>query len=111
MTMIGEQGWKIVLLLRLSPLVPFNLSNYFFGLTKIKFWPYVLASWVGMLPGAVLYVYLGHLGKVTLAGEHERTTQEYIFLGIGPAATIAVTVYLTKIARNALKRKERSGKL
>jgi uncharacterized membrane protein YdjX (TVP38/TMEM64 family) len=44
---IGEQGWKIVGLLRLSPLIPFNLSNYFYGVTGVGFWPYVLASAVG----------------------------------------------------------------
>jgi membrane protein DedA with SNARE-associated domain len=48
---IGEQGPKLVFLLRLSPLVPFNLSNYFYGLTAVNFWPYVLASWIGTLPG------------------------------------------------------------
>jgi uncharacterized membrane protein YdjX (TVP38/TMEM64 family) len=56
---IGEQGPKLVFLLRLSPLIPFNLSNYFYGLTAVKFRPYVLASWIGMLPGTLLYVYLG----------------------------------------------------
>lgn len=73
---IGQQGWKIVGLLRLSPLIPFNLSNYFFGLTQIGFWPYILASWIGMLPGPFLYVYLGHVGKATLSGGHQRTAQE-----------------------------------
>ncbi|MEO7300081.1 MAG: TVP38/TMEM64 family protein [Verrucomicrobiota bacterium] len=101
---IGEQGWKIVGLLRLSPLIPFNLSNYFFGLTKIKFWPYVLASWIGMLPGTFLYVYLGHVGKSTLGGGHERSTQEYILLGVGLAATIAVSIYVGRLAKNALKK-------
>ena len=60
---IGERGAKLVFLLRLSPLIPFNLSNYFYGLTSVKFWPYVLASWIGMLPGTLLYVYLGAAGK------------------------------------------------
>ena len=104
---VGENGWKIVGLLRLSPLVPFNLANYFFGLTQVKFWPYVLASLVGMAPGTVLYVYLGHVGKATLAGggEQKITTQQWALLGIGLAATAAVTVYLTILAKKALKKK------
>lgn len=48
---IGAQGAKLVFLLRLSPLIPFNVSNYFYGLTAVRFWPYVLASWIGTLPG------------------------------------------------------------
>ncbi|HEX7252561.1 MAG TPA: VTT domain-containing protein, partial [Thermoanaerobaculia bacterium] len=47
---VGENGWKIVALLRLSPLVPFSLSNYFYGLTSVRFAPYVLTSWLAMLP-------------------------------------------------------------
>src|SRR5436309_8087478 len=53
---IGKQGAKLVFLLRLSPGIPFNLSNYFYGLTGVKFWAYVLASWIGMIPGTFFYV-------------------------------------------------------
>ena len=56
---IGKQGWKMIGLLRLSPLIPFSISNYFYGITKVGFWPYVAASAVGMLPGTLVYVYLG----------------------------------------------------
>ncbi len=59
---IGERGWKIVALLRLSPAVPFNIQNYFYGVTGIRFWTCVLTSWVAMLPGTLMYVYLGHIG-------------------------------------------------
>ena len=60
---IGRQGWKMVGLLRLSPAIPFNLSNYVYGLTAVRFWPYVLASWIGMFPVTLLYVYLGAFGQ------------------------------------------------
>jgi uncharacterized membrane protein YdjX (TVP38/TMEM64 family) len=104
---IGEQGWKIVALLRLSPLVPFNLSNYFYGLTAVKFWPYVLASWIAMLPGTVLYVYLGYVGKASLeaaSGATQRSPLEYVFMAVGLAATVAVTVYVTRLAKQALNK-------
>jgi uncharacterized membrane protein YdjX (TVP38/TMEM64 family) len=65
---IGEQGWKIGALLRLSPAVPFSLQNYLYGVTGVRFWPAVLASWVAMLPGTFMYVYLGSLGKTAAAG-------------------------------------------
>jgi uncharacterized membrane protein YdjX (TVP38/TMEM64 family) len=100
---IGERGWKIVALLRLSPAVPFSLSNYFYGLTAIRFWPYVLTSWVAMLPGTVLYVYLGAAGKVA-AGGAGRSPAENVYLGLGLLATIAVTIYLTRVARAALRK-------
>jgi uncharacterized membrane protein YdjX (TVP38/TMEM64 family) len=107
---IGEQGPKLVFLLRLSPLIPFNLSNYFYGLTAVKFWPYVLASWIGMLPGTLLYVYLGAAGKAGLnaaVGQSSgRSPWEYVLFGIGLIATVVVTVWVTRIARRELAKSE-----
>src|SRR5687767_15754179 len=60
---VRDKGWRIVALLRLSPLIPFSLSNYLYGLTPVAFGPYVLASWIAMLPATVLYVYLGAAGR------------------------------------------------
>jgi uncharacterized membrane protein YdjX (TVP38/TMEM64 family) len=100
---VGEQGGKLVGLLRLSPVIPFNVSNYFYGLTTVKFWPYVLATWLGTLPGTCLYVYLGAAGKAGLgAGQRTHTPLEYVLLGVGLLATIVVTVIVTRIAKRAL---------
>lgn len=102
---IGKEGWKIVGLLRLSPLIPFNVSNYFYGVTSISFWSYLLASFVGMLPGTLLYAYLGAIGKAGLTGGKEgRSPLEWTFLGLGLLATIAVTVFVSRVAKNALKK-------
>ena len=105
---IGKQGAKLVFLLRLSPVIPFNLSNYFYGLTAVKFWPYVLASWIGMMPGTFLYVYIGAAGKAAVSAaadgeEMKHGWQYWTFTGVGLAATIVVTVWVTKIARDALR--------
>jgi len=104
---IGERGAKLIFLLRLSPIVPFNLSNYFYGLTAVKFWPYVLASWLGMMPGTLAYVYIGTLGKAaaeSAAGAGpSRGPLEWTLLAVGLAATLAVTIWVSKIARNAIK--------
>src|SRR5213592_3448687 len=107
---IGKQGAKLIFLLRLSPVIPFNLSNYLYGLTSVKFWPYVLASWIGMMPGTFLYVYIGTAGKaaVTAAAGGDAMKhgwQYWSFMSVGLAATIAVTISVTKIARDALKEK------
>jgi uncharacterized membrane protein YdjX (TVP38/TMEM64 family) len=107
---IGKQGAKLVFLLRLSPVIPFNLSNYFYGLTGVKFWPYVLASWIGMMPGTFLYVYIGTAGRAAVsaaAGSEamKHGWQYWTFLSVGLVATIIVTIWVTKIARDALKEK------
>lgn len=107
-TAIGKQGWKIVALLRLSPVVPFNVSNYLYGLTAVSFWRYIIASWVAMLPGTVLYVYLGVAGKAGLeaaagqgAAAHSLQT---VFLSVGMLATLVVTWFVSRIARKALQK-------
>jgi pyruvate/2-oxoglutarate dehydrogenase complex dihydrolipoamide dehydrogenase (E3) component/uncharacterized membrane protein YdjX (TVP38/TMEM64 family) len=101
---VADEGWKIVFLTRLSPVFPFTLLNYAFGLTRVKLSHYVLASWLGMLPGTVMYVYLGSLVNVG-AGHHQRTTGEWLVYAIGLLATVAVTVFVTRVAKNALARK------
>jgi uncharacterized membrane protein YdjX (TVP38/TMEM64 family) len=107
---IGEQGAKLVFLLRLSPLIPFNVSNYFYGLTAVRFWPYVLASWIGTFPGTLLYVYLGAAGKAGLtaaAGQSSgRSAWEYLLFSLGLVATVVVTVWVTRIARRELSKSE-----
>jgi len=105
---VGRQGFKIVLLTRLSPIFPFNLQNYMYGLTKVRFWKYVLASWIGMLPGTALYVYIGYVGRVaaeaaTKSGGGETDTLRYVLTGVGLLATIVVTIVITRVARRALK--------
>jgi len=103
---VGVQGRKIVFLLRLSPVFPFNLLNYGLGLTQVRFADYVAAS-VGMLPGTLLYVYYGKLaGDVAaLAGgaAPEKGAGYYAVLVLGLAATIVVTTIVTRTARRALK--------
>src|SRR5437016_7056761 len=108
---IGKEGAKLIFLLRLSPVIPFNLSNYFYGLTAVRFWPYALASWIGMMPGAFLYVYIGTAGRAAVSaaagGEAiKRSWQYWTFLSVGLAATIAVTFWVTKIARSVLRKTE-----
>ena len=100
---IGEGGWKVVFLFRLSPALPFNVQNYLFGLTPVPFWQYVLASLVAMLPGTFLFVYLGHVtAAATLGQERERTTGEWVLLFAGALATIVASLYVTRMARAKL---------
>jgi uncharacterized membrane protein YdjX (TVP38/TMEM64 family) len=104
---IAKNGWKIVAMLRLSPALPFNLQNYLYGLTDIRFWPYVLTSWLAMMPATFMYVYLGDLGRESLqavgGAERARSPAEWIFLIVGFIATVALTMYLTRLARTTLR--------
>ena len=105
---VAREGWKIVGLVRLSPIFPFNLLNYAFGLTQVSLRDYFFASWIGMMPGTVMYVYIGSLaGDLARlgAGERDRTVAEWTLYVVGLIATVAVTVYVTKLARKALEKK------
>jgi len=102
---VAKEGWKIVGLTRLSPLFPFVFLNYAFGLTQVSLKDYVLASWIGMMPGTIMYVYIGSLAKdiATLgAGNEQTSTIQWVIRIMGFIATVAVTVYVTKIAKKAL---------
>ena len=103
---IGKQGFKIVLLLRLSPLFPFTLLNYALGLTRISLWHYIASSFIGMLPGTFLYIYLGSiattLGEAFSGGQKDDPFKSALYWG-GLLATIVVTIFITRIAKKALK--------
>jgi len=105
---VAREGWKIVGLTRLSPIFPFNLLNYTYGITNVSLRDYFLASWVGMLPGTIMYVYIGALaGDLATVGAEgsPTTTAQWALRVVGLLATVAVTVYITRIARRALKDK------
>ena len=104
---VAKNGFKIVLLTRLSPLFPFNVLNYAFGITQVSLKDYVLGS-IGMIPGTILYVYIGSLiGNIALIGtknglDPEAQRLQWIAKIIGFIVTIGVTIYITRIAQKAL---------
>ena len=104
---IGDQGFKIVTLLRLSPVFPFIFLNYALGLTGVRRSEYILASFLGMLPGTILFTYLGSLvpSVTELAAGSQQTapaTQNLLLWG-GFIATLIATLYITRLARRALR--------
>lgn len=102
---VAEQGFKIVMLTRLSPVLPFNLLNYAFGLTKVRLRDYVLASWIGMFPGTLLYVSIGSAAKSLsdiFAGRSEGGVAQKVMFGVGLVVTLIVTVLMARIAKKAL---------
>lgn len=105
---VAKEGFKIVLLTRLSPVFPFNLLNYALGITGVSLKDYALGS-VGMIPGTIMYVYIGSLaGDLARIGTESQPTNpaiQWTIRIIGFIATVAVTVYVTRIARQALTEK------
>ena len=102
---VGKEGLKIVLLTRLSPVFPFNLLNYAYGVTGVSLKDYLLGC-AGMIPGTIMYVYIGSLaGSLATIGTSTPATNpvlQWTIRLIGFIATVAVTLYVTKIARQAL---------
>lgn len=96
---VENHGWRFVAFVRLVPLFPFNLTNYAFGLTRIRFIPYVITSFVCMVPGATAYTWLGHAGREALSGDISAI--RYGLLAIGLLATIAfVPRLVAQLRRN-----------
>ncbi|NJO48707.1 MAG: TVP38/TMEM64 family protein [Leptolyngbyaceae cyanobacterium RM2_2_4] len=104
---VAKEGLRIVLLTRLSPIFPFNLLNYAFGVTCVSLKDYVVGS-MGMIPGSVIYVYLGSLvGDIALLGmpqemNSQAQTAQWLVKIVGFLATVAVSLYITRIAKKAL---------
>ncbi len=102
---VGKEGLKIVLLTRLSPAFPFNLLNYAFGVTGVSVQDYVIGS-IGMIPGTIMFVYIGSLaGNLALIGTDAQPTNptlQWTIRIVGLIATVAVTVYVTRLAKQAL---------
>jgi uncharacterized membrane protein YdjX (TVP38/TMEM64 family) len=102
---IEQRGALIVLLTRLSPIFPFNLLNYALGLTGVRFWTYVAVSWVGMIPGTMLYVYLGSIASnltSLLSGDLGASPAGQWPLYVGLLATLILTIVISRIATKTL---------
>ena len=106
---IGYESWRIVLLIRLSPIFPYNLLNYAFGMTRVPLGAYVAGSAIGNLPATLLYVYFGSLlGSLTALRDEPLPVhgwRQWTLYGFGLLATAAVCLYLARLARRAVKGK------
>ena len=105
---VAKKGWKIVFLTRLSPLVPSNVLNYGFSLTRINFWQYLFVSWLAMLPVIALYVYLASVGINLLSGNSN--PKQIIASIIGVITAVTAIAYTTKLMYDTLFRKSVKSK-
>eukprot|EP00227_Mantoniella_beaufortii_P004874 CAMPEP_0197614030 /NCGR_PEP_ID=MMETSP1326-20131121/59318_1 /TAXON_ID=1155430 /ORGANISM="Genus nov. species nov., Strain RCC2288" /LENGTH=216 /DNA_ID=CAMNT_0043182899 /DNA_START=1011 /DNA_END=1662 /DNA_ORIENTATION=- len=111
---IGADSFKVVMLLRLSPLFPFAVGNYLYGLTSVKTKPYVIASWLGMLPGTFAFVSAGAVGRTLIdaagdtgaaVGAADGSTDwgNIAQVGAGFGFAVLSSLYIARLASNALK--------
>lgn len=102
---VAERGWKFVLLLRLSAILPFTILNYALGLSRVRFKDYFSASLIGLIPGTLLYVYLGSLaGKMVFENDlMQKSPIEWVLIGSGLAVTLLMAVYSTLVVKKAFK--------
>lgn len=98
---IAKEGAKIVFLVRLSPVFPFTYVNYAFGLTGLRTVPYVVASFVGMIPGTFAYVYLGAAAATAASGATD-ATKKALQIG-GAVAAVLVSIFVARVAQKAIR--------
>jgi len=109
---IEKEGWKIVCLTHLSPIMPFSVINYAYGLTNISIWEFLLATEVASFPATCIYVYVGtFLGNLAKLGSEVQLHRplEWVLQGLGLIVTIVVTIYLARIATRALTKQLNPG--
>jgi uncharacterized membrane protein YdjX (TVP38/TMEM64 family) len=101
---IGTEGWKIVLLTRCCPLFPYIFQNYAYGLTRVSFGHYAIGSFLGLVPATLVFAYVGSLGRSgAAAAAGEASVLELALRILGLVATVAVSLYITRLSRRALK--------
>jgi uncharacterized membrane protein YdjX (TVP38/TMEM64 family) len=101
---IAKSGWKVALMLRISPILPYTIANYLYGLTAIKFLPYVVATAIGIIPMVAVYVSIGAAGRqaaLAAAGGHQ-STAEWIVLGVGIVVTVVAGILIARGAKREL---------
>lgn len=99
---VADDGWRIVFLTRLCPLFPFFLMNYAYGLTRVSLRHFVLATWLGIIPGSTLFVYIGSLAQ---AGGQQTSPIGWAWKGFILVTAVLSVAYITKVARRALTKK------
>lgn len=102
---IGREGWKIVLLTRCCPAFPYIFQNYAYGLTRVHFRHYTWGSFLGLVPAALIFAYVGSLGRagVEAASGQGHGSLELVLNILGLVVTVAVSLYITRVAQRALK--------
>ena len=101
---IGKDGFRLILLLRLSPLFPFALSNYLYGVTSVDFLSYFWGTLLGFAPGTIAYVYTGEIGKALTLGGGE--SQPWYIYAAGLSLLVGFISIISDVATNIIEELE-----
>jgi uncharacterized membrane protein YdjX (TVP38/TMEM64 family) len=93
---IGEEGFKLLVLIRLSPIFPFSVINYLYGASSIDFGPYILGTLIGFVPTTTAYVYTGMVGQALTVGQGG--DQPWYVYGGGFAVLAVLVKLVTDVA-------------
>jgi uncharacterized membrane protein YdjX (TVP38/TMEM64 family) len=96
-----EETFKTILLARLTPVTPFALENYAFGVTGVRLGAYLAATAIGIVPGTILNVWIGVIGRTAAQGGAGAAS--WALLVVGLAAAVILSVWLTRRARRKLR--------
>jgi uncharacterized membrane protein YdjX (TVP38/TMEM64 family) len=99
-----EETFKTILLIRLNPVTPFAVENYAFGATGVRLGPFLLATGLGIIPGTLLNVWIGIIGRTAASGE--ASLANWLFLGLGLIAAVALVIWLTSRAKTKMQEYE-----
>jgi uncharacterized membrane protein YdjX (TVP38/TMEM64 family) len=99
-----EETFKTILLARLNPVTPFAMENYAFGVTGVRLGSYLLATLVGIVPGTILNVWVGVIGRTAAQGQ--ASIANCIFLVVGLIATVILTIWMTRQAKRKLEQQQ-----
>ena len=106
---IAAEGWKIAILLHISPIIPFNILNYALGASKLAFKDFIIATAIGIIPGVMLYTFLGSafgdLTMIVMNSAQPRSKIQWLFSIAGVIVTITMIAYLGHVAKDKLKEK------
>ena len=98
-----RDAWRLIILTRISPILPHSLVSCALGLSRVPFWRYIVASWIGFLPISAAYSFAGAVfGSATKGGIHQGPTAWMIY-ATEILVTILVTIWITRAAHKALK--------